>query len=144
MPLRVGSVAVVAKRATASKKRARSRKPRTFCYTEDLTEALGSTRRTVYNYVQQRLLPAPILYSDGFGVRCRWTWAAMEHADFINEQRALGYNLTEITAMIAARWGTQDKVPPGEPSKKRRKVARDDATPKVDTGSSPEDDGSTV
>ena len=35
----------------------------------------------------------------------------MEHVEFINEQKALGYNLVEIQAMIAARWGSQDKLP---------------------------------
>ena len=51
----------------------------------DLTEALGVTRRTLYKYVQERLLPAPILYSDGRnGVRCRWTLAAMEHVEFMS------------------------------------------------------------
>lgn len=104
---------MAAKRAKPPARKLRRKKPRIFCYTEDLTEALGVTRRTLYKYVQERLLPAPILYSDGRnGVRCRWTLSAMDHVEFINEQKALGYNLVEIQAMIAARWGTQDKVPP--------------------------------
>lgn len=69
------------------------------------------TRRTLYTYVQESMLPAPILYSDGrTGVLCRWPKNAMEHAHFINEQKAIGYNIPEIKAMIAARWGVQDKV----------------------------------
>lgn len=89
---------------------ARKKKSKVFCYTKDLTEALGVTRRT--KYVQGRLLPAPILISNGkTGVRARWTMAAMEHAEFIREQKAIGYTLGEITAMVAARWGTRDKVP---------------------------------
>ncbi len=104
--------AVAAKRAKAPKAKVRKKKSSLFCYTKDLTEALGVTRRTLYKYVQDRLLPAPILYSDGRnGVRSRWTMVAMDHVDFINEQKALGYNLVEITAMIAARWGTHDKMP---------------------------------
>jgi len=104
--------AVVAKRAKAPKAKVRKKKSNLFCYTKDLTEALGVTRRTLYKYVQDRLLPAPILYSDGRnGVRSRWSMVAMDHVEFINEQKALGYNLVEITAMIAARWGTHDKMP---------------------------------
>ena len=103
---------MAAKRAKTPKAKVRKKKSKLFCYTKDLTEALGVTRRTLYKYVQERLLPAPILYSDGRnGVRCRWTLAAMEHVEFINEQKALGYNLVEIQAMIAARWGSQDKLP---------------------------------
>ncbi len=72
---------------------------------------LGVTRRTVYTYVQESMLPAPILLSDGLtGVLCRWPKTAMDHAHFINEQKALGYNIPEIKAMVAARWGIQDKV----------------------------------
>jgi len=108
-------VAVAATR-TGKPTTARKKKPKVFCYTQDLTEALGVTRRTLYKYVQCRLLPAPILVSNGkTAVRTRWTMAAMEHADFIVEQRAIGYTLGEITAMIAARWGTGDKVPFPEP-----------------------------
>ena len=103
---------MAAKRAKPPERKVRRKKLRIFCYTEDLTKALGVTRRTLYKYVQERLLPAPILYSDGRnGVRCRWKLTAMEHVEFINEQKALGYNLAEIQAMIAARWGTEDKVP---------------------------------
>jgi len=94
----------------------RRKKSKVFCYTSDLTEVLGVTRRTLYKYVQGRLLPAPILVSNGkTGVRARWTMAAMEHAKFILEQRAIGYSLSEIVAMVAARWGTRDKVPLAEP-----------------------------
>ena len=81
------------------------------------------TRRTVYKYVQEGLLPAPILYSDGrTGVQCRWTLAAMDHAHFINEQKAIGYNIPEIKAMIAARWGTQER-PPARAARRSRDVA---------------------
>ena len=77
----------------------RKKKSKVFCYTKDLTEALGVTRRTLYKYVQGRLLPAPILVSNGkTGVRARWTMTAMEHAEFIREQKDIGYTLGEITA----------------------------------------------
>ena len=113
--LGVRYAAVVAKRAKTPKAKVRKKKSRLFCYTSDLTEALGVTRRTLYKYVQERLLPAPILYSDGRnGVRSRWTMVAMDHVEFINEQKALGYNLVEITGMVAARWGTHDKLPAKE------------------------------
>jgi len=103
---------VAATRAKPAARKVRRRKPRVFCYIGDLTEALGVTRRTVYKYVQERLLPAPILYSDGRnGVRCRWTLSALDHVEFINEQKAIGYNIPEIKAMVAARWGLHDKVP---------------------------------
>lgn len=83
-----------------------------FCYTADLVEALGVSRKTLHKYVQMRLLPAPVLVSDGkSGVRCRWTLIALDHAAFILEQQEIGHTLNEIAAMIAARWGTQDKVP---------------------------------
>lgn len=83
-----------------------------FCYTGDLVDALGVSRKTLHKYVQMRLLPAPVLVSDGkSGVRCRWTLVALDHVAFILEQQEIGHTLTEIAAMIAARWGTQDKVP---------------------------------
>ena len=117
-PLGVCYAAVAAKRAKTPKAKVRKKKSKLFCYTKDLTEALGVTRRTLYKYVQERLLPAPILYSDGRnGVRSRWTMVAMDHVEFINEQKALGYNLVEITGMVAARWGTHDKLPAKKPSK---------------------------
>jgi len=110
-PPGIGLFAVAAKR-TKTPTTIRRKKSQVFCYTKDLTEVLGVTRRTLYKYVQGRLLPAPILVSNGkTGVRARWTMAAMEHAEFILEQRAIGYNLSEIVAMVAARWGTHDKVP---------------------------------
>jgi hypothetical protein len=103
---------VAAKRATTQKRRLRRKKGQVFCYTKDLMEALGVTRRSIYKYVQLRLLPAPILYSNGkTGVRARWSVVALDHAEFIIEQREIGYTLGEIAAMIAARWGTHDKVP---------------------------------
>jgi hypothetical protein len=103
---------VAAKRAKAQKQRPRRKKGQVFCYTKDLMEALGVTRRSIYKYVQLRLLPAPILYSNGkTGVRARWSVVALDHAEFIVEQREIGYTLGEIAAMIAARWGTHDKVP---------------------------------
>ena len=127
--LRVRYATVAAKRAKTPKAKVRKKKSKLFCYTKDLTEALGVTRRTLYKYVQERLLPAPILYSDGRnGVRSRWTLVAMDHVEFINEQKALGYNLAEITGMVAARWGTHDKLPAKEASAK---------PPKVDTGHLP-------
>jgi len=83
-----------------------------FCYTGDLVDALGVSRKTLHKYVQMRLLPAPVLVSDGkSGVRCRWTLVALDHVAFILEQQEIGHTLNEIAAMIAARWGTQDKVP---------------------------------
>jgi DNA-binding transcriptional MerR regulator len=106
----------VAAKRTRTPTTARKKKSKAFCYTKDLTEALGVTRRTLYKYVQGRLLPAPILVSNGkTGVRARWTMAAMEHAEFIREHKDIGYTLGEITAMVAARWGTHDKVPLPEP-----------------------------
>ena len=99
---------------TTGKKRAR-RKPevrRPFCYMPDLMKALDVSRSTIHKYVQMRLLPAPVLVSDGkSGVRCRWTLVALDHVAFILEQQDIGHTLNEIAAMIAARWGTQDKVP---------------------------------
>lgn len=122
-PLGVRYAPVAAKRAKTPKAKVRKKKSKLFCYTKDLTEALGVTRRTLYKYVQERLLPAPILYSDGRnGVRSRWTMVAMDHVEFINEQKALGYNLVEITGMVAARWGTHDKLPAKEASPKPSKV----------------------
>ena len=101
-----------AKRAKSPKRASRKKKARIFCYTGDLIDVLEVTRRTVYKYVQAGLLPAPILYSDGrTGVQCRWTLAAIDHAYFINEQKSLGFSLTVIKAMIAARWGTQERPP---------------------------------
>ena len=83
-----------------------------FCYTADLVDALSVSRKTLHKYVHMRLLPAPILVSDGkSGLRCRWTLIALDHVAFILEQQNIGHNLNEIAAMIAARWGVLDKVP---------------------------------
>jgi hypothetical protein len=113
-------VTVPAKRATkktaktAAKKRAK-RKPevrRPFCYMAELMDALDVTRSTIHKYVQMQLLPAPVKVSDGKqGVRCRWTMIALDHAAFIVEQQKIGHTLLEIADMIAARWGTLDKLP---------------------------------
>jgi predicted DNA-binding transcriptional regulator AlpA len=112
---------VPAKRATktAAKKKAGKKKTkrklearRPFCYMPELTEALDVTRSTVHKYVQMQLLPAPVMVSDGKqGVRCRWTMIALDHAAFILEQQKIGHTLLEIGEMIAARWGTLDKLP---------------------------------
>lgn len=99
---------------TAGKKRTK-RKPearRPFCYMPDLMKALSVSRSTIHKYVQMRLLPAPVMVSDGKqGVRCRWTLIALDHAAFILEQQYIGYTLVEIAEQIAARWGTLDKLP---------------------------------
>ena len=106
---------VAAKRPTKKVTKRRKRPPPArspFCYTGDLVDALGVSRKTLHKYVQMRLLPAPVLVSDGkSGVRCRWTLIALDHVAFILEQQDVGHTLNEIAAMIAARWGTQDKVP---------------------------------
>ncbi len=100
-----------------SKKSAAPRLP--FCYTADLVEALGVSRKTLHKYVQLRLLPVPVLVSDGKqGVRSRWTLIALDHAAFIVEQQEIGHNLTEIAAMVAARWGIADKLPPKDDAPK--------------------------
>ena len=79
----------------------------------DMTEALGVTRMTIRKYVQMQLLPAPVMVSDGKqGVRSRWTPIALDHAAYILEQQEVGHTLAEIAGMIAARWGTNDKLPP--------------------------------
>jgi len=110
---------VAAKRPTkkvtkkAAKKRAKKPAWLPFCYTDDLVDALGVSRKTLHKYVQMRLLPAPVLVSDGkSGVRCRWTPIALDHAAFILEQQEIGHTLAEIAAMVAARWGLHDKVQP--------------------------------
>ena len=83
-----------------------------FCYTADLVDALGVSRKTLHKYVHMRLLPAPVYVSDGkSGVRCRWTLIALDHVAFILEQQEIGHTLNEIAAMVAARWGLLDKVP---------------------------------
>ena len=109
------SRAVAAKRPTKKVTKRRKRPPPTrspFCYTDDLVDALGVSRKTLHKYVQMRLLPAPVYVSDGkSGVRCRWTLVALDHIAFILEQQDIGHTLNEIAAMIAARWGLQDKVP---------------------------------
>ena len=106
---------MAAKRPTKKVTKRRRRPPPArspFCYTGDLVDALGVSRKTLHKYVQMRLLPAPVLVSDGkSGVRCRWTLVALDHVAFILEQQEIGHTLNEIAAMIAARWGTQDKVP---------------------------------
>lgn len=110
---------VTAKTAKTQKRKPRRKRAQLFCYTKDLMAALGITRRSVYQYVQRRLLPVPILYSNGkTGVRARWSVVALDHAEFIVEQREIGYTLGEIAAMIAARWGTHDKVPLAPPASK--------------------------
>ena len=78
-----------------------------------MVDALGVSRKTLHKYVQMRLLPSPVLVSDGkSGVRCRWTLIALDHAAFIREEQEYGHTLLEIAEMIAARWGTLDKLPP--------------------------------
>ncbi len=106
---------MAAKRPTKKVTKRRKKPPPArspFCYTADLVDALGVSRKTLHKYVQMRLLPAPVRVSDGKqGVRSRWTLIALDHVAFILEQQDIGHTLNEIAAMIAARWGTQDKVP---------------------------------
>ena len=103
----------VAKKATR-RKAAQPRSP--FVYMVDMVEALGVSRMTIHKYVLMRLLPAPVMVSDGkSGVRCRWTPIALDHAAYIVEQQEVGHTLAEISGMIAARWGTLDKLPPSAP-----------------------------
>ncbi|MBA3546173.1 MAG: hypothetical protein H0T76_06810 [Nannocystis sp.] len=76
-----------------------------------MVEALGISRKTLHKYVQLRLLPVPVLVSDGKqGVRSRWTLVALDHAAFIVEQQEIGHTLTEIAAMITARWATAEET----------------------------------
>ena len=128
-PCGLPSKAVTAKRTTTTKKAAAKKKvaakpakrrptqPRSpFVYMTDMTEALGVTRMTIRKYVQMQLLPAPVMVSDGKqGVRSRWTPIALDHAAYILEQQEVGHTLAEIAGMIAARWGTNDKLPPKAP-----------------------------
>ncbi len=126
----VVSVPVAAKREKTQKQRPRRKRGQIFCYTKDLMVALGVTRRSVYKYVQLRLLPAPVLYSNGkTGVRARWSVVALDHAEFIVEQREIGYTLGEIAAMIAARWGTHDKVPLPPPAAKPQPASSGNSSP---------------
>ena len=121
---------VAAKTAKTQKPTPRRKKAQLFCYTKDLMAALGVTRRSVYQYVQRRLLPAPILYSNGkTGVRARWSVVALDHAEFIVEQREIGYTLGEIAAMIAVRWGTHDKVPLPPPASKPQPASNGNLPP---------------
>ena len=65
---------VAAKTAKTPKRKPRRKREQLFCYTKDLMAALGVTRRSVYQNVQRRLLPGPILHSNGkTGVRARWS-----------------------------------------------------------------------
>lgn len=126
-PSGLPSRAVPAKRTTTKKAAAkkvatkpakrRPAQPRSpFVYMPDMIDALGVTRMTIHKYVVMQLLPAPVMVSDGKqGVRSRWTPVALDHAAFILEQQEVGHTLAEIAGMIAARWGTNDKLPPKAP-----------------------------
>lgn len=93
-----------------------------FVFVADLMRVLGVSRRTVFNYVQARMLPVPILHSDGrTGVHSRWTRVALDHAEFIAEHQRLKYTNAEIKAMIGALWGWDDKLPPTDAPKPRSK-----------------------
>lgn len=105
----------VAKKKVATKvAKEKATQPRSlFIYMADMVEALGVGRMTIHKYVLMGLLPAPVMVSDGkSGVRCRWTPIALDHAAYILEQQEVGHTLLEIAGMIAARWGTLDKLPP--------------------------------
>ena len=108
----------VAKKAAKKATRRKAAPPRSpFVYMADMVEALGVSRMTIHKYVLMRLLPAPVMVSDGkSGVRCRWTPIALDHAAYIVEQQEVGHTLAEIAGMIAARWGTLDKLPPKAPT----------------------------
>jgi len=109
--------AAVKKKVAKKPAKRRPAQPRNpFVYMQDMIDALGVTRLTIHKYVLMQLLPAPVKVSDGKqGVRCRWSTIALDHAAFIVEQQEVGHTLTEIAGMIAARWGTVDKLPPNAP-----------------------------
>jgi predicted DNA-binding transcriptional regulator AlpA len=93
-----------------------------FVFVADLMRVLGVSRRTIFNYVQAGMLPAPILHSDGrTGVHSRWTRVALDQAEFIAEHQRLKYTNAEIRAMIGALWGTDDKLPPTDVLVKRKR-----------------------
>ena len=85
-------------------------KARPFASTEELLEILGLSRRTLYEYVQLGILPAPRRMSDGNGVHSRWPRSAIDHARMFVAQRETGYALDEIRAMLHERFGSADKV----------------------------------
>jgi len=117
----------VAKKAAKKATRRKAAPPRSpFVYMVDMVDALGVSRMTIHKYVLMRLLPAPVLVSDGkSGVRCRWTPIALDHAAYIVEQQEVGHTLAEISGMIAARWGTLDKLPPKSNAPKPGKPGAD-------------------
>lgn len=75
-----------------------------FATTQDLMDAAGVSRRTIWMWIQRGLLPAPTMVSLGSpgGTFNRFPAAALSAARFIVAKRGEGLSLDEVKALLDA------------------------------------------
>jgi len=103
-----------------------------FATTQDLMEAAGVKRRTIWVWIQRGLLPTPMMISQGHpgGTFNRFPASARGVARFIAAQRAEGLSLDEIKALLEAEAEAQSSRA-GRSAVGSRDVARPIARPPV-------------
>jgi len=104
-----------------------------FATTQDLMEAAGVSRRTIWLWIQRGLLPTPETISQGRpgGIFNRFPASALGAARFIVAKRAEGLSLDETRALLEAEATAQgrnarqpavrsrDAAPPARPPRRR-------------------------
>ncbi len=95
-----------------------------FATTQDLMEAAGVTRRTIWDWIQRGLLPSPEMISQGSagGTFNRFPAAALGAARFIAAKRAERLSLDEIKVLLEAEAAAQGRSP-RRPAVKSRDAA---------------------
>ena len=98
-----------------------------FATTQDLMDAAGVSRRTIWLWVTRGLLPTPVMISQGStgGTFNRFPAEALGAARFIVAKRGEGLSLDEVKALLdaaaEARVSSRDVAPSkGRPSSRRQ------------------------
>ena len=103
-----------------------------FATTQDLMDAAGVQRRTIWVWIQRGLLPMPVMISQGHpgGTFNRFPASALGAARFIAAKRAGGFTYDEVRVMLAemdkqearkAKAAARPQAPPATPKGGRRR-----------------------
>lgn len=80
------------------------RQGKDFASTEEVSEVAGVNRNSLYEWVRERLLPAPKT-TGGRGIIAKWPLSTLVIAKFVRGQRELGLGLSELRARIIEAFG---------------------------------------
>lgn len=86
-----------------------------FATTQDLMDAAGVQRRTIWVWIQRGLLPMPVMISQGHpgGTFNRFPASALGAARFIAAKRDEGLSLDEIKVLLEEQADAQGGRPRG-------------------------------